>query len=151
MNFRNWFESVQRKYYHATNKNFPIGFILLPNPEYQQKWEKTDFYSVLEKHRPPHMLRHANAVFMVDDLETIDATGAPINYIYEVQPLGPVQQHDLNWSHEISMLLDLGGTPEEIAKAAENYWNGVPHYNETAWEFLTTSARIVALVEENPS
>jgi hypothetical protein len=32
---------------------------------------------------------------------------------------------------------------EQVQAAAENYWAGVPHPNETVWEYLTPRARIV--------
>lgn len=32
---------------------------------------------------------------------------------------------------------------EEVAAAAQAYWAGTPHHNESVWEFLAQAARIV--------
>jgi hypothetical protein len=34
-------------------------------------------------------------------------------------------------------------TIEKVKNAALNYWNGTPHYNESVWEYLTTSAKVI--------
>jgi len=35
----------------------------------------------------------------------------------------------------------------EVKNAAKKYWAGVPHYNESVWEYLTPSAKITAVEE----
>ena len=151
MNFSQWLEQTGKKYYHGSFDKLPVDTILRPQTGYEKNWGGNQFYQVLEKYRPPNMVSHKNAVFMCDNLEDIDLAGGADHFIYEVMPLGPVEKHDLNWSSEISMLADEEGPNQELAlkKAAEHYWNGDPHYNESVWEYLTTNAKIIALVEEN--
>jgi hypothetical protein len=63
--------------------------------------------------------------------------------------LGVVEKHDMNWISEIESLLSEGKdkNDEEVIKAAISYWNGTPHSNESVWEYLTPSARIVKVEE----
>ena len=146
MNFAEW---VNQRYYHGSYTKLKPGTILRPNPEYEKDWNHTDFYSILEFYRPKNKLSHKNAVFMCDNLDDIDNAGGATQFIYEIEPLGPVEKHDLNWSSEISMLAE---EPEKNARkiktAAMHYWMGEPHPNEQVWEYLTTYARVVALVAE---
>lgn len=91
------------------------------------------------------MLAHRDAVFMIGDPNEVDIAGGGTEWIFEVTPHGPVSRHDLNWSSQISCLMGDGHTlsSPEVATAANNYWNGVPHHNENVWEYLTTSATII--------
>ena len=142
-----------KKYYHGSNTKLPVGTILKPSPTYENDWSGTDFHQVLENHRPENMLAHKNSVFMCDNPDDIDLAGGGTEWLFTVVPLGPVQRHDLNWSSEISMLMSEVDASEstswqlqkKIRKAAENYWNGIPHHNENVWEYLTSSAKIIAV------
>ncbi|MCK9459683.1 MAG: hypothetical protein M0R80_08595 [Proteobacteria bacterium] len=151
MQFKEWL--ARKTYYHGSFDKLPNGTILRPNPNYVQHWGKNSFYQILEKHRPPNMISHKNAVFMCDNSDDVGLAGGAERFIYAVQPLGPVQKHDLNWSSEISMLTDMLANGEEtdkdsLKRAAAHYWRGDPHPNESVWEYLTTYAVIVDLVEE---
>ena len=148
MRFAEW---IKQKYYHGSFDKMPVGTILIPQSGYKQKWGGNQFYRILEQYRPPNMLSHNNAVFMVGNLEDVDVAGGADHFIYEVRPLGLVQKHDVNWSSEIDVLSDDDGPDKEKALriAALHYWNGDPHYNESVWEYLTPKAQIIALVEDN--
>jgi len=98
---------------------------------------------------------------MVDNLDDLDNAGAVTDWIYEVQPLGKVEVHDLNWSSEISSVLTLktSAVRKELGIAlqqpgnkklrqmleniARNYWYGEAHHDENVWEYLTPKARII--------
>ena len=89
---------------------------------------------------------------MCDNLNDLDNAGASIDHVYIVEPLGKVEHHDLNWMGEIDMIMseaydngiqETEETMEKVKQAAESYWNGTPHYNESVWEYLTTEARII--------
>jgi len=137
-------------YYHGSMDYLPVGTILTPrNQEYEKDWAGTDFYSVLEHYRPMNKPAHKNSVFMVADPDDVDLAGGGTEWLMTVEPLGPVSGHDLNWSSEISMLLDDGHDmlSNQVQEAALNYWNGVPHYNESVWEYLTPQAKILAVEE----
>ena len=86
---------------------------------------------------------------MVGDIDDVDLAGGATDYIYVVKPIGKVQKHDLNWSTEISMLMDDAESNfEKINQAAANYWNGTPHYNEQVWEYLAPRVKIIAELDE---
>ena len=142
-------ESI-KTYLHGSMTELPVGMILTGRGEsYSSDWSNTDFYHILEKYRPSGAISHRDAVFMVGSDEDIDLAGGGTEFIFTLQPLGPVEKHDVNWSSEISMLLSDGFAPdsEEVVKAAQNYWAGVPHPNENVWEYLTTRAKILAVEE----
>jgi len=97
---------------------------------------------------------------MCDNPDDIDNAGGGTEYLFTVQPLGPVQKHDINWGSEIEMIVsehygedgddDVSTSSElenKIKQCALNYWNGVPHPNESVWEYLTPQAKILAVEE----
>ena len=137
----------QQLYFHGSMTEHPVGFILTPREEeYEKNWGDTDFYHILEIYRPKHMIAHKKAVFMIDNADDVDIAGGGTEYLFTVEPLGRIERHDLNWGSTVSILMDTDpDNIEEIQQAAENYWNGVPHHSESVWEYLTTSARIVAV------
>lgn len=136
-----------KKFYHGSYEKLPVGTILTPRDNYESNWQNTDFYKPLEKYRPKNMLPHKKSVFMCDNPDDVDLAGGSTEWLLTVEPLGPVQRHDLNWSSEISMLISDGHSIDSpvVQKAATNYWNGVPHPNESVWEYLTSSAKVVAV------
>lgn len=137
-------------YYHGSMDHLPVGTVLKPRgTDYEQDWAHTDFYTALEKHRPDHMLSHKHAVFMVADPDDVDLAGGGTEWLFTVKPLGPISKHDMNWSSEISMLMGDGHDVDsaDVRKAAENYWAGVPHPNESVWEYLTPAAEILKVEE----
>jgi hypothetical protein len=137
----------EQLYYHGSSTKLPVGFILTyRDEEYENDWGDTDFYHILEIYRPEHMIAHKKAVFMTDNIDDIDIASGGSEWLFTVQPLGKVEKHDMNWGSEVSMLMDTDpNNYEAIEQAAKNYWNGVPHTNESVWEYLTSSARIVAV------
>lgn len=136
-------------YYHGSFDKLPEGTILVPRPDYERHWGTNAWYHILEQYRPVNMISHKQAVFMTGTIEDVELAGGAETFIYKVEALGPVSKHDINWTSEIECLLSEDDPDEEaVREAAKNYWSGVPHLNESVWEFLTTKARIVSLVEE---
>ena len=86
---------------------------------------------------------------MCHDPDDVDLAGGGTEWLFTVVPLGPIQKHDLNWGSEVSMLISDGYAIDspEVKNAAKKYWAGVPHYNESVWEYLTPSAKITAVEE----
>ena len=142
-------EELPETFYHGSMVELPVGTVLAARDNYEENWSSTDFYHILEKYRPENMLSHKESVFMVGNDEDVDLAGGGTEFLFTVKPLGPIQKHDVNWSSEISMLVSDGYDidSEGIKKAAMNYWNGVPHYNEQVWEYLTTKAEILTAEE----
>jgi hypothetical protein len=140
-----------QKYYHGSHDQFEVGEILTPGEdEYEEGMENVEWYHVLHQHRPMESRQHSWSVFMVADEDDIDVAGGATDYVYEVEPVGDVERHDINWASEISYLLDAGHDHDsaEIAEAAANYWAGKPHHNEQVWEYLAPKARIVGVLDE---
>lgn len=142
-------EVIGQKFYHGSYDELPVGTVLKPRDDYENDWSGTDFYKPLEMYRPQDMLSHRQSVFMCDNPDDVDLAGGATDWLFTVVPMGPVQRHDLNWGSEISMLVSDGHAIDspEIKQAAENYWSGKPHYNESVWEYLTPAAKIVKVEE----
>jgi len=141
---------IQKTFYHGSMTRLPVGTILTPRLEdYENNWGGTDFYRALEMYRPANMMSHKESVFMCDNEEDVDAAGGGTDWLFTVQPLGKIERHDLNWASEISMLADQGYDIDsnEIEDAAYNYWHGIPHPNESVWEYLAPKAKIIKVEE----
>ena len=149
--FAEYLESVEDKpYYHGSFNKLTVGTVLHGRKqEYEKDWGDNAWYQILHTHKPADMLHHRDAVFMVDNIDDMDVSGSPTEWIFTLQPLGVVEKHDMNWISEIESLLSEGKdkNDEEVIKAAISYWNGTPHSNERVWEYLTPSARIVKVEE----
>ena len=139
------YEITSKIYYHGSSIYLPVGTILKARAEYESDWEHTDFYNVLEQYRPSNQLSHKQSVFMCDNSDDLDSAGGGTEWVFTLKPLGPVQRHDMNWSSEISCLIGDGYAQDslEVKEAAQKYWAGKPHFNESLWEYLTPSARII--------
>jgi hypothetical protein len=148
-------------FYHGSMEHLPVGTILTPRGEdYERDWAHNEFYQSLETYRPEGMLSHKDAVFMCDNPDDIDNAGGGTEYLFTVVPLGAVQKHDINWGSEIECIVsdhygddgdeDVSTSSEvenKIKQCALNYWNGVPHTDESVWEYLTPRAQITAVEE----
>lgn len=133
------------KFWHGSMDQLKIGTILMPTSNYEERWNSTDFYNVLERYRPLHCLAHKNSVFMCDNDNDIDCAGGGTEWVFEVKPLGAIERHDMNWSSEISGAICENAPEETLREYAMNYWNGLPHHSESVWEYLTTSAVIISV------
>jgi len=135
-------------YYHGSTIYLPVGTLLRPGIDYEKHWASTDFYTALEHYRPTGKLAHKDAVFMCESEDDVDLCGGGTEWLFSVNPLGPVHKHDVNWSSEISCLISKGYSinSPEVESAASSYWNSMPHYNESVWEYLTPSATILKVV-----
>ena len=143
------------KYFHGSYHFLPNGTVLSPEKgnfmgTFNQ--DEMDSHFKLEQFKPSNFISRNNCVFMTDNPEDIDLAGGASEHIYIVKPLGKVERHDLNWMSEIDLIFSEGTTEnsedsedtiEKVKNAALNYWNGTPHYNESVWEYLTTSAKVI--------
>jgi hypothetical protein len=139
---------AQSQFFHGSYQKLPNGTILVPRKsEYEKIWGNNPFYFKLELYRPSNKLASKNSVFMCDNVNDIDLAGGATNYIYNVKPIGNIEKHDVNWASEIDIALDDERGEEEIKKIAYNYWEGIPHFNESVWEYVAPSAEIIKLVD----
>lgn len=138
-----------KKLYHGSMDYLPVGTILTPRDDYENRWEHTDFFRPLEMYRPKDKLSHTQSVFMCDNPDDVDLAGGGTEYLFTVIPIGPVQRHDMNWSSEISSLVSLGHDLDspEIKDAAMAYWAGEESPNEVIWEYLAPKAKIITVEE----
>jgi hypothetical protein len=134
-------------YYHGSYNELPVGTVLHPSDEYDDKWSDASF-KVLEQHRPVGTLAHRQAVFMAATPQDVDNLGGATDWLFTVKPNGPVVRYDQSWVSVISELLD-DNPPDSpaVIQAATNYWASVKNGSECVWEYLTTSATIVAVEE----
>ncbi len=137
------------QYLHGSTERLEVGTILVPSANYEKNWGENGFYKALEHYRPSNMLAHAQSVFMVDNDDDIDCAGGGTKWVFVVKPLSKVTRHDMNWSGEISLLLDENDMDDEIEEKIKqvvtNYWNGVEHPGESLWEYLTPKAEILSV------
>jgi len=140
---------MPRRFYHGSMVKLPVGAILTPQDNYEENWQHTDFYAILETYRPSDMLGHKQAVFMCGNADDVDLAGGGTEWLFIVKPLGSIERHDVNWGSEISMLISDGHSSDspDIIQAAKNYWDGTPHVNEQVWEYLTPSAKVLRVEE----
>ena len=135
-------ESAEKTFFHGSDKHWEPGSILSGRGEaYEKDWSHQDFYRVLEKYRPSDMLSHRDSVFMWVDDNDLDMYGGG-EWVLELEPLGTVERHDMNWSGAIIEAIDNGEDEETIAQLAENYWDGIPT-DDPLWEYLTPKARVI--------
>lgn len=133
-------------FYHGSGDKMNPGDVLTARgPLYESDWKDANFYAALERHRPADKLAHRDAVFMVCVVDDVDLAAGGPEYIFEVLPIGPVSKHDMNWSGEIACLISdgLDVNSDEVRQAARSYWVGNPSPNETLWEYLASSAKIL--------
>lgn len=137
---------IQSKiFYHGSEIELPVGTILKASNDYENRWQDNNFYQILEKFRPSNQLSHKQCVFMCDNPDDLAAAGGGTEWVFTLKPLGIVQKHDMNWGSEIDCLVSDGFSVDSpaVQKAAENYWNSIPHTNESLWEYLTLKAQIL--------
>jgi len=141
--------------YHGSVEEFPPGFVLEPQPGGYATLPDEDvagLEAALEAHRPPGLIPRAEAVFMVDDPEMIDAAGGYDDHVYEVEPDGPAEASDMAWYSELSVYwsdMDEKGEHDEIRRLAEGYWSGEPFPDRSRGllEYRARSATVVREVE----
>lgn len=146
---------MNKEYFHGSYHRLTEGTILIPEKgnfmgtfsQYEM-----DSHFKLEQFRPSNFLSRNNAVYICQNIDDIDLAGGSTDHIYLVDPIGKIEPHDVNWLSEIDLIMSVSfdeGTQEDeftinkVEQAALNYWHGIPHYNESIWEFLVASAKII--------
>jgi len=133
-------------FYHGSNRPFEPGTVLQGRGDrYEKEWGDCDYFWVLELYRPSGFLPHRSAVFMVSQIEDMDLTRGCTEWCLQVEPGEYLSKHDLHWLSVISRLMGDGHdhNSEAVTTAARNYWAGVPHPNESLWEYLTETVTVL--------
>lgn len=145
----------ENPYYHGSKTPLEIGAVLRPRPDgyVQIQYEHGDADNWVERYmeerRPKGKLSRLESVFMLelhqpferyaDPAFIFDMTGGHGDYIYEVEPLGPVEASDLRWYTVAAYpRTELGR-----ARAASAYWRGKSA--GYLMEHRTPAARVVRL------
>jgi hypothetical protein len=147
-----------QKFYHVSNEAMHDGTVLTPTGK---QWSDAD--KIIEKYRPAGYLSRQQAVFMFPSFEDADNVGLTgiegivEGYLYEVEPIGDRQWHNVWWYDQI--VRDLrdyevrGGAIDEeefeanIREVARRYWEGEDGPG-SGWEVLAPKARIIRYLGE---
>ena len=120
------FSSPATTYYHGSQSEFPVGFVLTPQPGGYATLPDEDIAEVeaiIERFRPTDKIPRSEAVFMVGNPDEIDQAGGYDDFVYTVEPVGKVEASDLSWYSKISVYwMDM--TDDEKQQLAEGYWSG---------------------------
>ena len=132
-------------YYHGSSYHLPVGTILHPQDDHEERWSLEHFYHPLERYRPYGLLSHRDSVFMCDKVDDVELAKDYVDYIFVVKPLGRVERHDLMFGRDICSLISSGFSIDDdlVKDLAHRYWNGECHPKHNVWEYLTTSAEII--------
>jgi len=139
-------DSLPDRFFHGSSEPFEPGFALEPRGDaYAAAWGATDFHDALERWRPPDRLAHRHAVFLTGSVDDVEIAGGSTEWCLEVAPEGPVSRHDLNWGSAVSRLVSEGRPADgpEVEAAARAYWAGMPHPDESVWEYLSPRAVVL--------
>ena len=135
--------------YHGSKKQFPIGFILKPQPGFNYEPEEKAVERILEYFRPPSKLNRKQSVYLVEkpDHNLIERVGGDADYIYEVS-VNSFEKNDVHWWAEIldNGAIDFMDGNKDALKwckdMALSYWNGSPS-SKPSWEFRSPFAKII--------
>ena len=139
---------ARRKYYHMSKRKLPVGTTLVPSGR-PPLWQKIE--DALEERRPAEMLSRTAAVYLTRTLD-FELYGLVRGYVYEVQPEGRPQEHDVHWigqlqrsskKHELMFptMEYMDWTKKTLDYLCAHYWFGEAG-PKPIWEFLVPSAVI---------
>lgn len=149
--------SMVRPLFHGSRTRFKVGAILKPQREGYVAGSGLDaiqreahhrLEAILERYRPTDAVPRHQAVFLCDNIQDIDNAGGYLDFVYTAEPLGPVTKCNLDWYSELYGLSFDEVDEDDAARLATHYWEAAPSPNAT-YEYLTTSARVIELVETN--
>ena len=120
-------EKSSTVYYHGSQTEFKVGFVLKPQNEYTSSPEVKTLEDLFEKHRPKGKLSRSKSVFLVDDPDLIDYAGGYDDFIYVVEPIGKVEKSDLGWYTEVDTIMHDDYDEADLLQMIRNYWDGVPY------------------------
>lgn len=138
--------SAQAILWHASFDRLAVGTVLTPRPEYEMRWAACDAGRILEDNRPAGSRAHRDAVFACDDPQDCDNAGAHCEWLFGIEPSGPVERHDLSWATEIDRLVSNSWPSDDPAVLAlcTRYWSGEAS-PDPVWEHLMASAIVISI------
>ena len=163
-------EIATKKFYHGSPQPLAEGKVYRV-----RQWKASDqggvdkqVEDVLEKYRPKNAIPRYKAFYMTaSKYKNMDEFGGVTDYVYQVEPVGRVEKHDLQWVNDLDVVLRrefldddttsyswhmppiYASEKEETEEMlARNYWSG-ELYPFKPWrliEYLTPSFRVIKLV-----
>lgn len=135
--------------FHGSELELDIGTIVT-RPENRYVNLKEPYEAFLEATRPENMISRDEAVFMVDKEDDIDPAGGSTEFVYLVEPIGPVQSHDMNWLTEVQICLE-DDDHDGAYLNAKKYWSAeeYPFPENRLVEYLAKSFKVLELVTEH--
>ena len=135
-------------YYHGSFEPLDLGLRLRAGDDTGSTDPALD--ALFESCRPAGMIPRSEAVYMVKDIEDIDAAGGYVDNVYEVEPEGVVEASDLAWYSKAQVHLEEG----DMAAArhcAVAYWDGLLCDDEdtSLIEYRARAAVVVRNVDED--
>ena len=135
--------SPGKTFYHASPIPWQPGAILTGRGhDYVKEWANADFYRILDMYRPVNAIAHHDGVFMCDNDDDLDSAGGSTEWVLQVEPIGPIERHDMNWSSAISCGVSENMSNHDLAMLAQNYWKGIATC-DPLWEYLASHARVL--------
>lgn len=137
-------------YYHGSQSEFPVGFILTPQPGGYAMLDEdgiAEVEAILERYRPSEKIARREAVYMVRDPDEIDMAGGYLDFVYTVIPIGAVEASDMGWYSELDAYAIDDMLDNEVRRLAEGYWSGKPFPRDrgSLFEYRARSAEIVTV------
>lgn len=150
-------DTTAKSYNRIAKGKKPIGYVFRRNGTAPLAKDYAKVEDILERYKPTEKLSRNEAVNMRDDrnfsMMGIDAYDE--GYVHQVQPLGDVTEHDVEWIGALQRRYPKSGMPikEKYAdlsdqELAENYWNGVKS-KFPSMEFHATEATVIN-VDDQP-
>jgi len=140
-------------YYHGSRKLFERGAVLVPQADgYANLDENSEFEALVESRRPENKTPRGKSVFLVTDIDLIDASGGYNDAVYRVKPMSLPEESDLAWYTEAFCEHDGGNEHMERAiEFIDKYWSGTPFIEpeRRCPEFRCKRAEVVNLHELN--
>jgi len=148
--FETTYKNVWFSLYHGSNKRMKLGTIITSRSDgYTSMESEREIEDLFEKYKPANKISRKNCVYMVSNPDDIDAAGGYSDYIYMVNPIGPIDKSDLSWYAEVDGLLhDKNKNIKIIKSYINNYWTGVQYKTKehSLFEYRANSAKIIEIV-----
>jgi hypothetical protein len=139
--------SSDRRYFHSSREPLKIGITLAPRTNGYVNWpEVRETEKLIEHFRPPNCLPRQDSVFMADSPELCHRCGGDGDYVYEVEPIGEVQQSGFGYYSKIEEVVWDNAEDPLLKDLAQGHWSGQPYPGDPRLEYRCREARIVRLV-----
>lgn len=134
--------------YHGSIAELQIGCTLVPQAGgYTKSCNSQDLEELFESLRPDNKIPRSESVYMCNDVDLIDLAGGYTDFIYQVNPVGAIEESDLAWYTQAQIQLEDGDRDGAI-ESAKNYWSGelFVYDNASCIEYRCREATVIKQV-----